>query len=132
MLIEGRKGDVDVDQEELKQRSKQFSLRVIRLVESLPHKRTASVIGHQLLRSGTSVGANYRAACRARSRVDFVAKLGIVIEEADECCYWMELLEEAKIVSPALLKDLKDETNQLVAIFSAAQITARKNLEAGK
>lgn len=121
-----------MDQDELKQRSKQFTLRVIRLVESLPHRNTASVIGHQLLRSSTSVGANYRAACRARSRLDFISKLGIVIEETDESLYWMELLEEAKIVSPDLLKDLKEETNQLVAIFTAAQITARKNLEEGK
>lgn len=121
-----------MNQDELKQRSKHFSLRVIRLVEALPHRRTTSVIGHQLLRAGTSVSANYRTACRARSQADFISKFGIVIKEADECCYWMELFEKGKIVTPEWLKDLKEETNQLIAIFSAAQITARKNLEAGK
>lgn len=82
----------------LKGRTKQFALRIIRLVESLPKGRTSDVIGRQLLRSGTSVAANYRAACRARSTADFVAKMGIVEEETDESIFWMELLVDAKIM----------------------------------
>ena len=81
-----------MNREEMKRRTKQFALRVIRLVESLPRGRTADVIGKQLLRSGTSVGANYRSACRAKSPADFISKMGIVEEEADESLYWMELL----------------------------------------
>jgi four helix bundle protein len=87
-----------VDAEELKIRTKQFALRVIRLVEALPNTRISNAIGNQLLRSGTSVGANYRAACRGRSRPDFVSKVGIAIEEADESLYWMEMLIESGIL----------------------------------
>ncbi len=78
--------------EELKQRTKAFSLQVVHLVEALPNTKTAEVMGRQLLRSATSVGANYRAACRARSQADFVSKIGVVEEEADESAYWLELL----------------------------------------
>ena len=85
-------------QTEMKERTKKFALRVIRLTESLPHAKTADVIGKQLVRCGTSVGANYRAACRAKSTADFISKLSIVEEEADESIYWMELLIEANIV----------------------------------
>jgi four helix bundle protein len=84
--------------DELKNRTKQFGLRVIRLVESLPNTKTATTTGGQLLRCGTSVGANYRAACRGRSKAEFIAKLGTVEEEADESAYWLEMLVEAKIV----------------------------------
>ena len=84
--------------DELKKRTKQFGLRVIQLVESLPKTKTATTIGNQLLRCGTSVGANYRAACRGRSRAEFIAKLGIVEEEADESAYWLEMLVEAKVL----------------------------------
>ena len=85
--------------DDLKDRTKRFALSVIRLCESLPKGKRADVIGRQLLRCGTSVGANYRAACRARSAAEFVAKMGIVEEECDECLYWMELLVEAGLVS---------------------------------
>ena len=78
--------------EEFKRRTKQFALRAIKLVDSLPQRRTADVIGKQLLRSATSVGANYRAAIRSRSRADFVAKMGIIAEECDETAYWIEVL----------------------------------------
>ena len=88
-----------MDANELKTRTKQFGLRIIRLVESLPNTQTARVIGNQLIRSGISVGANYRAACRGRSKAEFIAKAGISIEEADESLYWMEMLIEAEIVS---------------------------------
>lgn len=111
---------------DLKVRTKIFALRVIRLVESLPRGRTADVIGKQLLRSGTSVGANYRAACRARSPAEFIAKMGIVEEEADECAYWMELLTEAKLVAPDRLAELSAEANELVAITVASIRTARR------
>jgi len=111
--------------EEFKRRTKMFALRVIRLVESLPRGRTADVLGGQLLRSGTSVGANYRAACRARSPQEFRAKLGIVEEEANESMYWMELLIEAGLVDGPLVKDLLDENGQLLAMTVASINTSR-------
>ena len=115
-----------MDKEEMKRRTKQFALRVIRLVESLPNGRTAEVIGRQLLRSGTSVGANYRAACRAKSTADFVAKMGTVEEEADESSYWMELLVEAEIVKADRLESLMKEADELLAITVASVNTAKK------
>jgi four helix bundle protein len=87
--------------EDIKQRTKSYALRVIRLVESLPSPRTAEVLGTQVVRAATAVGANYRAARRAKSPADFIAKLGIVEEEADECLYWMELLVESGLVPAA-------------------------------
>jgi four helix bundle protein len=104
-------------QQEMKARTKKLALLIIKLVDSLPYTRCAEVIGKQLLRSGTSVGANYRSACRAKSTADFVFKLTIVEEEADESVYWMELLVEARIIRESLLSDLIDEANQLVAII---------------
>ena len=89
-----------MDKEAMKHRTKQFALRVIKAVEALPRTRTADVIGKQLLRSATSVGANYRAACRAKSNADFINKMGTVEEESDESAYWMELLVEAGLVTP--------------------------------
>jgi four helix bundle protein len=115
--------------EELKQRTKRFGLEVIKLVESLPKTRTADVIGRQLLRAGTSVGANYRAACRGRSTADFISKAGIVIEEADESIYWMELLQEARLVPEIKIKDLMTEADEIVAILTASVKTARKNMQ---
>lgn len=117
-----------MNEEDLKRRTKQFGLRVIRLVESLPSTSTARTIGNQLLRSGMSVGANYRAACRGKSKADFIAKAGISLEEADECLYWMEMLQEANIVPIEKLKDLMKEANELVAIFTASIKTARAHL----
>ena len=118
-----------MNEQELKRRTKQFGLRVIRLVETLPNTTTARTIGNQLLRSGMSVGANYRAACRGRSKADFIAKAGISLEEADECMYWMELLQEAGILSVDKLKDLMKEADELVAIFTASIKTARANIK---
>src|SRR5438045_1130487 len=92
--------------DEFKDRTKRFAVRVIRLVDSLPQKRSADVVGKQLLRAATSVGANYRAACRARSKAEFCAKLGIVEEEGDECVYWLELLIDAGLVPGRLLTPL--------------------------
>ena len=114
-----------MNESELKKRTKQFGLRVIRLVESLPSGQTSRTIGNQLLRSGMSVGANYRAACRGRSKADFIAKAGISLEEADECLYWMELLQEAGIVPADRMKDIMKEADELVAIFTASIKTAR-------
>tara|TARA_Y100000588_G_scaffold106569_1_gene116601 strand:+ start:1867 stop:2229 length:363 start_codon:yes stop_codon:yes gene_type:complete len=114
--------------ENLKARTKQFALRVIKLVRSLPNEPVAREIGKQLMRSGMSVGANYRAACRGRSPAEFRAKMGIVEEEADESAYWMELLVEARIMKPSLLEDLRTETNELVAI-TVSSIRNSKNNE---
>jgi four helix bundle protein len=112
--------------EALKDRTKQFALRIIRVIRSLPSGAEGRIIGHQLLRSGMSVAANYRAVCRARSRPEFLAKLSIVIEEAEESAFWLELLVEAGLISEAKLKDLKSEANQLVAIFNASRTTAKR------
>jgi len=114
-----------VDAEELKRRTKAFAIRIIRLVEALPNTSTARVIGNQLLRSGTSVGANYRAACRARSQADFVSKIGVVEEEADESAYWLELLVEAGILPIDRIRDLLNEANELTAIFTSSGRTAK-------
>ncbi len=117
-----------MDAEELKRRTKKFGLAVIKFVESLPSSQTARVIGNQLLRSALSVGANYRAACRARSKADFISKVGITIEEADESQHWLEMLGEAGLVPPDKLKPLLQESNELVAILTASAKTARENL----
>src|SRR3989304_8805309 len=103
-----------MDKQDLQVRTRQFGLRAIRLVESLPKGKSAGVIGRQLLRSATSVGANYRAACRGRSKADFISKLGIAIEEADESLYWLEMLIEANLVAKDKVVNLIDEANQLV------------------
>jgi four helix bundle protein len=113
--------------EELKVRTKQFALRVVRLVESLPKDKTSDVLGKQLLRSATSVGANYRAACRARSQSDFISKITIVEEEADESLYWLELIADSGLVKKERLSGLMKETDELVAIFTAAGKTAKRN-----
>lgn len=109
-----------MDERTFKERTKKLALRIIRMVEALPKSRSADVIGKQLLRSATSVGANYRAACRGRSAPDVIAKLGIVEEEADESIYWMELLIEAGLIPEAKLKDLLTETNEIVAMTVAS------------
>ena len=113
--------------EEMKQRTRTLGLRVIRLVESLRNSRTADVIGKQLLRCGTSVGANYRAACRARSRADFTAKMGIVEEEADETLYWIEMLVDCGLVKQDQVKSLLNETNEIVSMVVSSIRTARAN-----
>jgi four helix bundle protein len=99
------------------------------MFRALPSSPEARVIGHQLLRSATSVAANYRAACRGRSRADFLAKLGIVVEEADESVFWLELLADAEIVTREKLKEIIKEGNELLAIFAAAQLTTKRNMQ---
>jgi four helix bundle protein len=113
---------------DLRERTKAFALRVIRLVESLPRTWTGSVIGKQLLRSGTSVGANYRAACRAKSNPDFVNKMAIVLEEADESAYWLDLIVDAKLVRPARLTNVQHEAEELVAIVVSSINTAKRRV----
>lgn len=109
----------------LKLRMKRFALDVIEAVHSLPKTRTADVLGKQLLRCGTSVGANYRAACRARSTADFISKMTIVEEETDEAIYWMELLVESGVIKQSDIDDLVKEAYELVAITIASIKTAR-------
>jgi len=122
-------GEVDREESkrEMKSRTKEFALRVIRLVQALPRGQMADVLGKQLLRSGTFVGANYRAACRAKSRADFISKMGIVEEEADESMYWMELLIESRLVRHDHVANLLDEADQLVAMTVSSIQTARSN-----
>jgi len=117
-----------MNNENLKLRTKQFALNVIKLVEALPPGKTCDVIGRQLLRSGTSVGANSRSACRAKSPADFIHKMSIVEEEADESGYWMELPVEAGKLKPEQPAALLQECNELVAISIASIKTARKRV----
>ena len=111
-------------QQLLRERTLEFALRILRLYRSLPFAVDAQVLGKQLVRSGTSVGANYRAACRARSKKEFSAKIGIVVEEADETVYWLELLMQSGLVKPDRLSELLKEARELTALFTAAFATA--------
>src|SRR6266404_7207305 len=111
---------------ELKERTFEFGLRIVRLVQSLPKVGLADILGRQLLRCGTSVGANYRAATRARSRADFIAKLGIVEEECDEALYWMEVIVALQLVRQTRLLNLEAEASELLAIVVASIKTARR------
>jgi four helix bundle protein len=115
-----------MDEQEFKRRTKTLALKVIELIETLPRTRTADVIGRQLLRSGTSVGANYRSACRGKSPADVLSKLAIVEEEADETAYWVELLIEAHIVPESVVAELLKETNEITAMTVASIKTLRR------
>lgn len=115
-----------MNEAQFKDRTKKLALRVIRLVDSLPNRRAADVIGRQLLRSATSMGANYRAACRAKSRKDMIAKLAVVEEEADESIYWLELIIESRMLSKPRLTPLIDEANQILSMIVASQKTMRR------
>lgn len=114
-----------MNSEELKKRTKHFALQVMKLVDALPRTTTGRVIGGQLIRSGTPVGANYRAACRGRSKAEFTAKIGTVAEEADESCFWIELIIEGGLLTAKDVTPLLDEANELTAIFTAAAKTSR-------
>ena len=116
-----------MDSDEIKRRTKKFALDAIRMTGTLPPGYAGQVIGRQLLRSATSVGANYRAACRAKSVADFISKMGTVEEEADESIYWLELLGEAKLARTEELQPLMAEANELVAITVSSIKTARAN-----
>jgi len=112
--------------EELRARTKAFALRVVKLYRSLPRTADAQVMGKQLLRCGTAVAANCRASCRARSKAEFAARIGIVVEEADETGFWLEMLGDAEIVKVSLLEELLTESKELTAIFTATMMSARR------
>ena len=121
-----------MDENELKARTKQFGLRTMKLVDALPKTTTGRAIGRQLVRSSTSVGANYRAACRSRSKAEFVAKIGIVAEESDESAFWLELIMDGDILKSELVTPLHREAEELTAIFTASGRTARINNQKSK
>jgi len=110
---------------QLRDRTKAFAVRIVRLYRSLPYRTDAQVLGKQLLRSGTAVAANYRAACRARSKAEWIAKIGIVVEEADETLFWLEMLVDCETVPAAKLEALIKEAHELSALFTASRHTAR-------
>jgi len=114
-----------ITSDDLKRRTKSFAILIIRLCQSFPRSQASTVITRQLLRSATSVGANYRAVCRARSSADFVSKLGIVLEEADETLFWLELLVDSGVARPDKTAPLLKEANELVSIFVASLRTAK-------
>ncbi len=114
-------------EKDLLQRTKTFALRVMKLVNALPDNTAGRTIGNQLIRSGTSVAANYRAACRGRSKAEFIAKLGTVEEEADESAFWMELIIESSLLEENLVKSLYSEAVELTKIMASSKISARGN-----
>jgi four helix bundle protein len=116
-----------VSDRDLKRRTKEFALRILKLVDALPRTTAGRALASQIVRSGTSVAANYRAACRAKSPADFISKMGIVEEEADETLFWLELLEESELVSAAKLTAIKKEASELIAITVTSIKTARRN-----
>jgi four helix bundle protein len=111
--------------EKLQERTRRFALCIVKLFRSLPKTDDARILGKQLLRSGTSIGANYRAACRGRSRAEFVAKFGIVLEEADGTAFWLELMQDAGIFPEEKLRAIVQEAKELVAISVASVRTAK-------
>ena len=113
--------------DELRERTKQFALSIIKVVEALPNTVTGRAISNQLVRCGTSLGANYRAACRGRSRAEFNSKLHIVLEEADESVFWLEIIKEKKFLSDDKIKFLLNEAEELTKIFSKSYYTAKQN-----
>jgi four helix bundle protein len=115
-----------MDSAELKNRTKQFAINVIRLVDTFPYSKPFEILGRQLVRSASSVGANYRSACRARSRADFISKISIVEEEADECQYWLELFLELESGKSHKIEPLLKEAGELTAIFTAAERTTKQ------
>jgi four helix bundle protein len=121
--------EIGMTDEDLKLRTKQFALRVLKLIEALPKSRTGGIIAGQLGRCGTSVGANYRAACRARSKKEFVAKIGIVEEESDESAYWLEVIIESAMLPARVVRPLHDEAVQILKIMVATGRSARESLK---
>lgn len=121
-----------MDAEDLKKRTKKFALRVPKLVAALPPTVEGKAIEGQLVRAGTSVGANYRAACRGRSRKEFIAKIGVVEEEADESAYWMELIIEGALLTERRVKPLLDEAIELTKIMASSQISASRKVRANR
>lgn len=111
---------------ELRDRTKKFALRIINMSQVLPNTRAANVINNQILRSATGMAANYRAAGRSHSKAEFIAKIGVALEEADETLFWLELLGDSPTVKPEKLRDLITEINSLIAIFAASRRTAKE------
>lgn len=118
----------NISKEDLKKRTKQFALRNIKLFQALPKSEEAKILGKQLLRSSTSVAANYRSVCRARSSAEFIAKLGIVIEEADETVFWLEILIESEIITEKKAGNLLKEANEILYIMSASKTTFKEQI----
>ena len=116
-----------MSERDFKTRTKAFALRILKLVDELPKTTAGRALASQIVRSGTSVAANYRAACRAKSTADFIAKMGIVEEEADETLFWFELLEESQLLAPAQLMAIKQEADELIAITVASIKTTHRN-----
>ena len=119
-------------EDDLKKRTKQFALRILKLVAALPRTLAGRTIGGQLVRSGTSVAANYRAACRARSKAEFISRLGVVEEEADESALWLELIMESELMKKALVQPLWIEADEIVAIMTSSRKSAGRSLLAAK
>jgi len=117
-----------MNEQELITRTKRFALRIMKLVEALPRTIQGRAIGNQIMRSGTSVAANYRAACRGRSKIEFIAKLGTVEEEADETAFWLELIVEGGLIGAKKIEPLLKEATELVAITAASRKTASRTL----
>jgi four helix bundle protein len=117
-----------VTPEELKKRTKAFAINAIRLGDALPNTRSGNIVANQFIRSATSVGANYRAACRARSDADFASKIGVTLEEADESAFWLEIVAESGMKPTQQIAPLLKEGNELVAIFVASSNTVRNRL----
>ena len=116
-----------MNEEDLKKRTKNFALRILKLIDALPNTTAGRTVGWQLARSGTSVAANYRAACRWKSKPDFIAKLGIVEEEADEREFWLEIIIESELLKPTLVEPLKKEASEITAIMVSSRKSAAKN-----
>ena len=119
-------------EDDLKKRTKQFALRILKLVAALPMTLAGRTIGGQLARSGTSVAANYRAACRARSKAEFISRLGVVEEEADESALWLELIIEGELMKKGLVEPLWTEADEIVAIMTSSRKSAGRSLVAAK
>ncbi len=114
-------------EQKLKDRTKKFALKIMSLIDTLPNTTAASAIGKQVVRSATSIGANYRAACRGRSKAEFISKLGIVVEEADETCFWLELIMEGNLLPETRIQPLLSEASELTAIFVNSIKTSQNN-----
>lgn len=116
-----------MNEDDLKIRTKRFALRTLKLVEALPNTISGRAVGGQMVRSGTSVAANYRAACKARSKAEFISKLGIVEEESDESAFWLEMIMDSELMSKSLIENLHREATEITAIIASSRMTAKKN-----
>ena len=118
-----------MDSKDLKDRTKRFAVDAIRLASSIPDTIAGRIVANQFIKSATSVAANYRATCRARSKAEFVSKLHIVLEEADESVFWLEIMDEAEILSNTAVSSLFQEATEITAIFARSNFTSRNNTQ---